>query len=145
MFAYKNYGKASQWNTFLKPRIPLCVISIICTFKALDNLASHYRCVRPDRTCTPHKLMKLQCSAVSLRNKSDLRNGTEVEDALVAEAGQVCDDVWDVVEGIGHQQVEAGQSGAQVLRMSEILQTLRELTPGLRSRSSRHSHMHRQT
>ena len=60
-----------------------------------------------------------------------LWNGTEIEDALVAQAGQVGDDVRDVSQSVSDQQVETGQSRLQLLRLGQVLQTARELTPSL--------------
>ena len=60
-----------------------------------------------------------------------LRYGAEVEDALVAQTAEVGDDVGDVAEGVGHQQVEAGQGRVQLLRLGQVLQTRGELAPCL--------------
>lgn len=60
-----------------------------------------------------------------------LWNGTKIEDALVAQPRQVGDDVGDVVQSIGDQQVETRQSRLQFLGVSKILKSTGELAPSL--------------
>lgn len=61
-----------------------------------------------------------------------LRNGAEIEHALVVQAGQVGDNIRDVPQGIGDQKVEAGEGRLQLLGMGQVLETTRKLTPSLR-------------
>ena len=44
-----------------------------------------------------------------------LRNGTEVEDALVANARHVEQNVWNVLEGISDEEIETVDSRHPVL------------------------------
>ncbi len=60
-----------------------------------------------------------------------LWNGAEIEDALVAQAGQVGDNVRDVSQSISDQQVETGESRIQLLGLSKVLHMTCKLTPGL--------------
>lgn len=60
-----------------------------------------------------------------------LWNGTEIEDALVAQAGQIGDNIRDVMQSISDQQVETGKSRLQLLGLSQVLQTTCKLTPSL--------------
>ena len=61
----------------------------------------------------------------------NLRNGTEVEDTLVANAGHVEQDVGDVLQGIGDEEIETVNCSCSVL--GEILQLGPKLTPRLQS------------
>lgn len=60
-----------------------------------------------------------------------LWNGTEIEDALVAQAGQVGNNIRDVTKSISDQQVETRETQLQLLRLGQVLQTTCKLTPGL--------------
>lgn len=60
-----------------------------------------------------------------------LRNGAEIEHALVVQAGQVGDNIGDVPQSIGDQQVETGEGRLQLLGMGQVLETTRKLTPSL--------------
>lgn len=60
-----------------------------------------------------------------------LWNSTEIEDALVAQAGQVGDNIRDVSQCIGDQQVETRESRLEPLGLGQVLQTTGKLTPSL--------------
>ena len=61
----------------------------------------------------------------------NLRNGTEVEDTLVANAGHVEQDVGDVLQGIGDEEIETVNCSCSVLGESHQLGP--KLTPRLQS------------
>ena len=63
----------------------------------------------------------------------NLRNGTEVEDTLVANAGHVEQGVGDVLQGVGDEQIETVNCSCSVLGESQILQLGPKLTPRLQS------------
>lgn len=60
-----------------------------------------------------------------------LWNGAEIKDALVAQAGQVGDNVRDVSQSVSDQQVETEESRIQLLGLSQVLQMIFKLTPSL--------------
>lgn len=60
-----------------------------------------------------------------------LWNGTEIKDALVAQAGQVGNNIRDVTQSISDQKVETGQRRLQLLRLGQILKTACKLAPSL--------------
>lgn len=60
-----------------------------------------------------------------------LRNSTEIEDALVVQAGQVGNNIGDMSQCISDKQVETRQSRLQLLGLGQILQTAGKLTPSL--------------
>lgn len=60
-----------------------------------------------------------------------LRNSAEIEDALVAQAGQVGDNIRDVSQCISDQQVETGEGRLKLLGLGQVLQTTGKLTPSL--------------
>ena len=60
-----------------------------------------------------------------------LWDGTEVEDALVAEAGHVGEDVRNVMEGVGDEFVETGDCLAPPLRAGQLQHLLAVLAPCL--------------
>lgn len=75
---------------------------------------------------------RLHVTSIFLNYISEhLRNSTEVEDALVAQARQVGNNVRDVPQRVSDEQVETGESRVQLLRLGKVLQTTGKLTPGL--------------
>lgn len=60
-----------------------------------------------------------------------LRNCTEIEDALVAQARQIGDNVRHVSQSVGDEQVETRQSRLDLLWPGQVLQAVCKLTPGL--------------
>lgn len=60
-----------------------------------------------------------------------LWNSTEVEDALVAQAGQVGNNIRDMPQRISDKQVETGESRIELLGLGKVLQTTSKLTPSL--------------
>ncbi len=55
-------------------------------------------------------------------------NGTEIEDTLVLNVFHVCEYIRDMVQGIGHQEIEA-MGG--LLTVLEVRERLTKLTPCL--------------
>lgn len=55
-----------------------------------------------------------------LESSAHLGDSTEVEDTLVFEAGQVGEDIRDVVEGVGDELVEALHSHVNVLWLGKV-------------------------
>lgn len=55
-----------------------------------------------------------------LGSSAHLGDSTEVEDTLVFEAGQVGEDIGDVVEGVGDELIEALHSHVDVLWLGKV-------------------------
>lgn len=56
----------------------------------------------------------------ALGSSAHLGDSTEVEDTLVFEAGQVGEDVGDVVEGVGDELIEALHGRVDVLWLGKV-------------------------
>lgn len=65
----------------------------------------------------PHQLQRMRNH---LESSAHLGDGTEVEDTLVFEAGQVGEDVGDVVEGVGDELVQALHGHVNVLWLGKV-------------------------
>lgn len=71
-----------------------------------------------------------------LGSSAHLGDSAEVEDTLVFEAGQVGEDVGDVVEGVGDELIEALHGHVDVLWLGKIRELLGISAPNLNTKIS---------
>ena len=69
-------------------------------------------------------------------NPLHLWNGTEVEDGLVVEAGDVGDAVWNQLQGVGDEFVQTVHRPCTILHRCQIQQLIPVLTPHLKQKES---------